>query len=89
MKAALPAHAHWMRSLLASDKANVSCQIKRGTHAEEGEIRGRGIGAVCAGEGTSRGLGNARLESGRRTREERTANMALMPVTLDVSKLSG
>ena len=43
LKALLPAHAHWMRSLLALDKADVFCQIKRGTHAEEGVLYEVGI----------------------------------------------
>jgi hypothetical protein len=86
----VPAHAQRMSSLLGSDKEFAPCQSRKGGVYIMG-------GEVCecreAGErvrGGSVGMHGARLKAwGPRARAERTSNMWLMSVTLEVSKLSG
>jgi hypothetical protein len=78
-----------MSSLLRADKEFAFCRSRKG-----GACNG-GRGACWeAGErvrGGSDGMHGARLSKdwGPRARAERTSNMRLMPVTLEVSKLSG
>ena len=90
-KAAVPAHAQRMSSLLAADKEFASCR-KWGVYIIGGEVRagrrgGEGI------RGGSVGMHGVRLSKGcvgaKGTRGERTWNMRVMSVTLEVSKLSG
>ena len=70
---ALPAHAQRMRTLFVLDSA-VPCQVERGAHGEAG-TRGWVTG----------GRGGAVLAQG--VARERTSNMSVMSVTLDVSHL--
>jgi hypothetical protein len=89
-KAAVPAHAQRMSSLLAADKEPAPCRESKG-----GRVYNWGRGACReAGErvrGGSDGMHGARLSKdwGPRARAERTWNMSFMSVTLEVSKLSG
>jgi hypothetical protein len=72
-------------------KAHACCRVEgEGMRCGGGEVRaGRREGLWCGG-GTTSGMHGARLKAwGPRARAERTANMASMVVTLEVSKLSG
>jgi hypothetical protein len=86
----VPAHAQRMSSLLGADKEFAPCRESKG-----GRVYNGGRGACReAGErvrGGSVGMHGARLSKGwgPRARAERTSNMRLMSVTLEVSKLSG
>ena len=71
---ALPAHAHRMRTLFVSDSA-VPCQVERGGSRSEAGTRSW----VTGGRGAVSAQGVARAE--------RTSNMSVMSVTLDVSHL--
>ena len=89
LKAEVPAHSQLMSRLLASDKDSAPCRVER-----RASDAGRGVGREAGGrvgrrrrKRRSRGWPNCRL--GARARAERTLNMPLMSVTLDVSKLGG
>ena len=74
-------------------KADAPCRVEgEGTRCRGEEVRaGRQEGLWCGG-GTTRGMHGekARVKAwGPRARAERTQNMSLMSVTLEVSKLSG
>ena len=88
-KAEVPAHAQRMSSLLAADKEFVPCRVARRAYVAERnagrEAGGRGTGAAQAA--CTRGGPDSRLWA--RARTERTLNMLLIVVTLDMSKLSG
>ena len=85
----MPAHAQRMSSLLALDREGVSCRVDRGAC---GAGRGMRVGrrerrrATAVQAACSRGL-DCRLGEGHG--EERTLNMPIMFVALEVSKLSG
>ena len=72
---ALPAHAQRMRTLFVSDSA-VPCQVERGAHGARLARGAVGDGRAWGGFGPQ-GV----------TRAERTSNMSVMSVTLDVSHL--
>ena len=67
---------------------DANCRVGRETYeARQGASREMG---GCGGSGGASGMqGKARLEVERRARAERTLNMFIMPVTLDVSRFSG
>jgi len=60
-----------------------ACDVGRGAARQAGGRWVAATQAACAREGPTQGWG------GHRARAERTKNMELMSVTLDVSKLSG
>ena len=85
----MPAHAQRMSSLLVADKASAACRVERGAQ-DGGRGAGPGSGTAAAARKHARGERVCLTEGwGARAREERTRNMSLMVVTLDVSKLSG
>jgi hypothetical protein len=94
----VPAHAQRMSSLLAADRELAHCRESKGDRVQQGA---RGAGREAGGR---RGGGRRRRKrlqaSGMhwegptqglrvRARAERTWNIQLMSVTLEVSKLSG
>ena len=87
----MPAHAQRMSSLLAADKEFAPCRESKG-----GRVYNGGRGAcreagqrVLGGSDGMHARGLTQGLGGPRARAERTSNMSLMYVTLEVSKLSG
>ncbi len=90
VKAELPAQAQRMSSLLAADKEVVYCRVERRTHGaglDAGRDRLEGVGQRRAQAARARGGPDWRA-GGRARAAERTENMSLISVTLDVSKLT-
>jgi hypothetical protein len=91
LKAAVPAHAQRMSSLLVADKEFAPCRESKGGRVIGGEVRAGRRERGYARRQRRRHMHGARLSKGwgPRARAERTLNIQLMSVTLEMSKLSG
>ena len=69
--------------------ADANCRVERRTYEKQGEVRAGRWGGRGGNGGASGVQGKVRLQVERRARTERTLNMFIMPVTLDVSRFSG
>ena len=87
--AALPDHAQRMRSLFASDSPSVRCGVERKAWEERRHASREAGGRTEAVAVQAARREGPTMEAEGRARAERTKNMDVMSVTLDVSKLSG